>query len=58
MKETTVLNKIQKLIEELNYKEAYVTILTDTSEYNMKLQKRISAGFRYTNKGDDKNELV
>ena len=58
MKETTVLNKIQKLIEELNYKEAYVTILTDTSEYNMKLQKRIPAGFRYTIKGDDKNELV
>ena len=58
MRETTVLNKIQKLIKELNYKEAYVTIITDTSEYNMKLQKRNPAGFRYIKEGDIKNELV
>ncbi len=52
MRETTILNKIQKLVEQLDYKEAYITIVTNNSEYNMKLQKRTPAGFRFNNDSD------
>lgn len=39
MKETTVLNKISKVIENMNYKSVYIEIHTDTDKYTLEKEK-------------------
>lgn len=40
MKESTVLNRISNLIENINYKSIYVEIKTDNDKYTLEKGKR------------------
>lgn len=46
MKETTVLNNISKLIENINYKSVYVEIQTKDNKYTLEKNKATEIGFR------------
>lgn len=39
MKDTTVLNRISKVIENMNYKSVYIEIHTDTDKYTLEKEK-------------------
>ena len=39
MKETTVLNRISKVIENMNYKSVYIEIHTDTDKYTLEKER-------------------
>ena len=39
MKESTVLNRISNLIENINYKSIYVEIKTDNDKYTLEKEK-------------------
>lgn len=45
MKETTVLNNISKLVENIKYKSVYINIQTDTNRYTIEKNKRNKIGF-------------
>lgn len=40
MKESTVLNRISNLIENINYKSIYVEIKTDNDKYTLEKEKQ------------------
>lgn len=47
MKETTVLNRISKLVENINYKSLYIEIKTENDKYILEKEKQIQVtGFR------------
>lgn len=47
MKETTVLNRISNLVENINYKSLYIEIKTDNDKYVLEKEKQTQiAGFR------------
>lgn len=51
MKETTVLNRISKVIENMNYKSVYIEIHTDTDKYTLEKEKPLRIiGFSKENK--------
>lgn len=55
MKETTVLNRINKVIENMNYKSVYIEIQTNTDKYTLEKEKPIRVvGF---SKGVEQNTL-
>ena len=39
MKDTTVLNKISKIIDNMNYKSVYIEIQTNTDKYTLEKEK-------------------
>lgn len=41
MKESTVLNRISNLIENINYKSIYIEIKTDNDKYTLEKEKTI-----------------
>ena len=45
MKETTLLNNISKLVEQVNYKSIYIEINTEDKKYTLKKDKRTNIGF-------------
>ena len=45
MKEITILNKIDKLIDSLDYKNAYIEIQTDDKKYTLEKDKTNKIGF-------------
>lgn len=46
MKETTALNRIDKIIENMNYKTAYIEIQTNENKYILEKEKHNPIGFR------------
>lgn len=50
MKETTVLNRISKLVENINYKSIYVEINTETDKYTLEKDNKTRIGFDTRNK--------
>lgn len=40
MKESTVLNRISNLIENINYKSIYIEIKTDNDKYTLEKEKQ------------------
>lgn len=40
MKETTVLNRISNLVENINYKSLYIEIKTENDKYVLEKEKR------------------
>lgn len=40
MKETTVLNRISNLVENINYKSLYIEIKTENDKYTLEKEKR------------------
>lgn len=46
IKETTVLNKIEKLIDSIDYKNAYVLIQTNDKKLTLEKDKKNRIGFR------------
>ena len=59
MKETTVLNQISKLVENINYKSVYIEIQTDKNRYTLEKDSNKTIGFQSNNKwnGVNKNEM-
>ena len=56
MKETTVLNRISKVIENMNYKSVYIEIHTDTDKYTLEKEKPLKIiGFSKENKNVSKS---
>lgn len=47
MKEITVMNRINKLIENINYKTAYIEIKTDKDSFIIEKQKKNEIGFKF-----------
>lgn len=45
MKETTLLNNISKLVEQVNYKSIYIEINTEDNKYTLEKDKRRKIGF-------------
>lgn len=45
MKETTVLNRISKLVESIDYKSVYIDIETKTDRYTLEKNNRNKIGF-------------
>lgn len=41
MKETTVLNRINNLVENMNYKSLYIEITTDSNKWVLEKEKQI-----------------
>lgn len=41
MKDTTVLNRISKLVEDMNYKSVYIEIKTDKDKYILEKENPI-----------------
>ena len=50
MKETTILNRISKLVENINYKSVYIEICTNKDKYTLEKEKTRSIGFRSKSK--------
>lgn len=47
MKEITAINKISKLIDEINYQSAYIEIRTEKDKYTIEKEKQTKVmGFR------------
>ena len=47
MKETTALNRIEKIIEDINYKKIYIEIETENNKYTLEKERAIEVlGFR------------
>lgn len=46
MKETKVLDKISSLIDNMNYKSAYIEIQTQTDRFVLEKEKKNPIGFR------------
>ncbi len=46
LKETTVLNRISKLVENINYKSLYIEIKTNNDRYIIEKEKPRVIGFR------------
>lgn len=49
MKETTVLNQISKLVENINYKSVYIEIQTDKNRYTLEKDSNKTIGFQSNN---------
>lgn len=45
MKETTLLNNINKLVEQINYKSIYIEINTENNKYTLEKDKKNKIGF-------------
>lgn len=45
MKEITVMNRISKIIENINYKSVYLEIHTNTDKYIIEKENRKQIGF-------------
>ena len=45
MKETTVLNQISRIVENINYKSVYIEINTENNKYTLEKDKRRTIGF-------------
>lgn len=45
MKETTVINRISRLIDNINYKSVYIEIETDNDKYTLERNNRNKIGF-------------
>lgn len=45
MKETTALNQISKIVENINYKSVYIEINTENNKYTLEKDKRRTIGF-------------
>ena len=45
MKETTVINQISKLVDNINYKSVYIEIETDNDKYTLEKNSRNKIGF-------------
>ena len=45
MKETTVLNRISNLVDNINYKSLYIEIDTGENKYTLEREKHIPIGF-------------
>lgn len=58
MKETTVLNNISKLVENIDYQTIYIEINTKTNKYTLEKDKSKQIGFdtggRYEHKSKHK----
>ena len=48
MKETTVLNRIGKIIDNMNYETAYIEIQTKDNKYTLNKEKQRVIGFSTT----------
>ena len=46
MKESTVLNNISRLVNNINYKRIYVEIETEDNKYTLEQEKKKAIGFR------------
>ena len=46
MKETTILNRISKLIENINYKSIYIEINTQNNKWTLEKDNSRTIGFR------------
>lgn len=46
MKETTVLNNISKLVENIDYRSLYIEIKTNNDKYIIEKEKPRTMGFR------------
>lgn len=44
-KETTVLNRIERIVDSIDYKEVYVEIKTDDKKYILEKDKKNKIGF-------------
>lgn len=45
MKETTLLNKISNLVENINYKSVYIEIQTNKDKYTLEKENNNKIGF-------------
>ena len=45
MKETTALNQISKIVNQINYKSVYIEIETNNDKYTLEKQKQNQIGF-------------
>lgn len=45
MKETTALNRISKIVEDINYKSLYIEIKTDNDKYILEKERNNKIGF-------------
>lgn len=50
MKETTALNHISKIVEQINYKSVYIEIETESDRYTLEKQKQKKIGFEINNR--------
>ena len=46
MKETTVLNQISKIVNNINYKSVYIEIHTDKDRYVLEKERNNEIGFK------------
>lgn len=46
MKETTALNQISKIVNQINYKSVYIEIETDNDKYTLEKYRNRKIGFR------------
>lgn len=50
MKETTALNRISKILENINYKSVYIEINTNKNRYTLEKESNRMIGFEQTGK--------
>lgn len=57
MKETTVINKISKLIEEIDYKTAYIEIQTNKDKFTLEKERQKQI-IGFTPKNKERSNLI